>query len=205
MNEEIFEQERKSSEEIPAKKVKPDFVENIYEWIEVFVYSITFVMILFTFVMRLAVVEGSSMEKTLIENDTLVISDLFYTPKANDIIVFQSPTSNYKKPIVKRVIALEGQTVDIDFDNWVVKVDGVSIPEDDYVNKEYLSGILRTMNSSSVSFPHIVAEGCVFVLGDNRNASLDSRSSDIGDVDERFILGRVIIRILPLDKIGKMG
>jgi len=183
---------------------KPDFVDNVYEWLEIFVFSIAFVMLLFTFVVRLAVVDGQSMENTLHNKDTLILSNLFYTPERDDIIVFQSPTSSFKTPIVKRVIATEGQVVDINFDTWEVTVDGVAVKEDEYVKYEYIGDYLNRMRESDVDFPHTVADGCVFVMGDNRNGSSDSRTTNIGDVDTRFVLGKVLFRVLPLNKIGTL-
>ncbi|MBE6565023.1 MAG: signal peptidase I [Ruminococcaceae bacterium] len=181
---------------------KPDAVESVYEWLEIFVFSIAFVMLLFTFVMRLAIVDGQSMENTLHDKETLILSNLFYTPEQGDIIVFQSPTSVFKTPLVKRVIATEGQVVDIDFDTWQVTVDGVPVKEDDYVKYDYIGGELYRMRQSDVTFPHTVADGCVFVMGDNRNGSSDSRTSGVGDIDTRFVLGKVLCRIFPLNKIG---
>ena len=141
----------------------------------------------------MALVDGESMEDTLYEGQALIISKLSYTPKTNDIIVFQLPASKYKEPMVKRVIATEGQVVDIDFYNWKVYVDGVALDE-------YEEGAVMLM--SSYTFPYTVPKGKIFVMGDNRNESLDSRSSEIGPVDTRYLLGRVIFRLTPLSKLG---
>ena len=169
---------------------------ELFDWVEIIVLSAAFVLVLFTFVMRLAVVDGPSMENTLHDDEMLVISGLFYTPENNDIIVFNAP--NFREPIVKRVIATENQTVDIDFENWKVTVDG-KVLQEDYVKKD-----LAPMKHADIQFPLTVPEGYVFVMGDNRNDSLDSRSSLIGLVDERYILGEVKIRLFPLDKFGKV-
>ncbi len=151
-------------------------------------------MLIFTFVMRLAIVDGDSMKNTLHDKELLIISNLMYEPEQNDIVVFNSP--NYPEPIVKRVIATEGQVVDIDFDTWTITVDGTPLKED-YVNK--VSG---PMDKYDVSFPVKVPDGHIFVLGDNRNESLDSRSERIGFVDERYILGEVKLRLFPINKFG---
>lgn len=179
------------------KKEKNSSAKEFFEWIELFGYAVAVVIVLFTFLCRIAVVNGPSMEKTLYDKDVLLVSDLFYEPKQGDIIVFQSNTILDNEAIVKRVIATEGQVVDIDFATWTVTVDGVPL-EEDYVN--YIQNVY--MYGSNYTFPLTVEEGKIFVMGDNRNHSTDSRDSRIGQVDTRFVLGRVLVRILPLQKIG---
>ena len=172
-------------------------LRSFFDWMEIIVLSSALALLIFTFVMRLAVVDGNSMNNTLHNKELLVISDFMYTSKNNDIIVFNAPSYS-DEPIVKRIIATEGQTVDIDFENWIVTVDGKQL-EEDYVKK-----VAGYMHASDIQFPLTVPEGYLFVMGDNRNDSLDSRDSRIGLVDERFILGEVKIRLSPLNKFGKV-
>ena len=155
------------------------------------------VIVLFTFFCRIAVVSGPSMESTLFNGEVLLVSDLFYEPTPGDIIVFQSNTIFDNEAIVKRVIATEGQVVDIDFQNWIVYVDGEAV-EEPYISAE--AG--RYMNASDYTFPLTVEPGKIFVMGDNRNLSTDSREKRIGLIDERFVLGRVLFRVLPTDSFG---
>ena len=172
-------------------------VRELYDWVEIFVVTISAILLVFTFVIRIAYVDGPSMNNTLYDGETLAVSNFFYTPKHGDIVVFQDPDSSVNGGVVKRVIATEGQIVDIDFENWEVYVDGVLL-EEPYVN--YIEG--SAMRSYDVSFPMTVPEGEIFVMGDNRNQSNDSRASDIGCVDTRFIFGKVLFRITPLNKFG---
>ncbi len=193
---ETEEEELLTPEEEAAARTR-SAAKEIFEWVELFAYSVTIVIILFTFLCRIAVVSGPSMEKTLFDKEVLLVSDLFYEPKQGDVIVFQSNTILDNEAIVKRVIATEGQTVDIDFENWIVYVDGKAL-EEPYINFE--AG--RYMNGSDYTYPLTVEEGKIFVMGDNRNHSTDSRDDRIGMVDTRYVLGRVLVRILPIGTFG---
>ena len=188
------EEELLTPEEEAAARTK-SAAKELFEWVELFAYSVTIVIILFTFFCRIAVVSGPSMENTLYDREVLLVSDLFYEPKQGDVIVFQSNTILDNEAIVKRVIATEGQIVDIDFQNWIVYVDGEAV-EEPYVKTE----LGRYMNSSDYSFPLTVEDGKVFVMGDNRNHSADSRSREIGLIDERCIVGKAIVRLFPFSR-----
>ncbi len=178
----------------------------VFDWLEVLVHAIIVVVICFSFIFRIATIDGPSMMDTLNNGERVIITELFYKPKVGDVVVISRNKENSiytmtseNTPIIKRIIALEGQTVDIDFNTGVVYVDGMAL-EEEYTRTP-------TNLKYDIDFPVTVAEGCVFVLGDNRNNSLDSRDSRIGEygmVDTRYILGHAIFRILPFDKIGKI-
>lgn len=184
-------------------KVKAD----IYDWIEVFVSALAIVVIMLSFVLRIATVKGHSMERTLSDSQVVVMSNMFYTPAQGDIIVIQQNSGYFETPIVKRVIATGGQTLSIDFEKWEVKVDGNVIDESSYVYfrntsmdvEEYYSVYDAYLDTNGVM---TVPEGYLFVMGDNRNESSDSRSIYVGFVRESEVLGKVIFRMFPINKIG---
>ena len=180
---------------------------TVLEGLDVIVSAMIAVIILFAFVFRVPTIDGNSMNNTLFDGERVIISDLFYQPKYGDVVVisrnYTNDTDNierYSMPIIKRVIATEGQTVDIDFENGIVYVDGKALTEN-YTKTP-------TNLSYDVKFPVTVPENCVFVMGDNRNDSLDSRSSQIGKggmIDKRYILGKAFLRVFPFDKFGRIG
>lgn len=163
---------------------------ELYEWVQALVGSVLLVVLLFTFVVRLIGVDGSSMEPTLKHGDRLlVLNSLWYDDyRYGDIVVLRKD-SFMEEPIVKRVIATGGQTVDIDFDEGVVYVDDVAL-EEDYIN-DY------TYLEEGTEFPLTVPQGSVFVLGDNRNHSSDSRDSRLGTVDNRYVIGKAVFLAFP--------
>ena len=179
----------------PAPSDKPKLAASIYDWVETFCYAMALMVVLFLLVCRYVTVDGDSMRETLHDSDKLIISGLGYTPETGDIVVVKVPA--YQNPIIKRVIATEGQEVEIDFENWTVKVDGVLL-EEDYIN--------RDVNYDGVNDDRYVwmasPPGKLFVMGDNRNHSTDSRSSTVGQVDERQVLGRVLLRLFPFSAFG---
>ena len=161
---------------------------DVFDWVQSLVVALLVCVLLFTFVGRIVNVSGTSMLDTLRNNDRIVISDLFYTPKRGDIVVLRK-TSFSDEPIVKRVIALGGQTVNIDFEKGVVYVDGEALDEP-YI----LEPTRRRIDFEDET---LVPEGCVFVMGDNRNGSTDSRDLRIGCVDERLIIGKALFLLIP--------
>ena len=167
--------------------------EEGMEWLETIALAAVAVVLIFTFVLRTATVSGTSMVPTLAHGDRLVISDLFYQPRQGDIVVV-APGIYEDHPLIKRVIATAGQTVDIDFDAGVVTVDGVALDEP-YINEP-------THLSEGIEFPVTVPDNCIFVMGDNRNNSKDSRDPSVGMVDVRYVVGRELLRIFPLSSFG---
>lgn len=161
-----------------------------YEWVQALVCSVLAVVMIFTFVIRLIGVDGHSMVPTLQNGDRLLVlnSMLYDDYKYGDIVVLRKE-SFLTEPIVKRVIATEGQTVDIDFANGIVYVDGVAL-EEDYIND-------LTYTDEGTEFPLTVPEGAIFVMGDNRNRSDDSRNSALGTVDTRYVIGRAVFLLFP--------
>ncbi len=175
------------------KKQKEELTwqQNLTLYVHDFVYLLSIVMILFLLVFRVVVVSGSSMKQTLVDGDyLLLLSNTFYRqPQHGDVVVISKESFDDGKPIVKRVIATEGQTVDIDFETGTVYVDGQEQVED-YINE-------RTYLDEGTRFPLTVAEGCIFVLGDNRGVSRDSRDPVIGQIDTRQVLGKALYLFLP--------
>ncbi len=175
------------------EKTKKEDKSDALDWVQCIATALIACILIFVFIGRTVGVIGPSMQSTLMEGDRLVISHLFYTPKEGDIVVLRKDTYG-TEPIIKRIIALEGDIVDIDFDEGIVYVNGEALKEP-YAN---------TPTNRQLDFegPITVPEGCAFVLGDNRNSSNDSRDGRIGCVDTRYIIGKAIFRIAPLSKFG---
>ncbi len=178
--------------ETPKRQKKEySLVQKIFRESREIVSVLLIFMVVYILCFRVVVVFGSSMHDTLVHGDRLVlVSNVFYNnPKQGDIIVASKDSFRNGECIVKRVIATEGQEVDIDFNRGIVYVDGVAL-EEDYIYSP-------TMLYEGVSFPLTVEEGCVFVMGDNRMDSKDSRSPEIGQIDCREILGKAIFLLFP--------
>ncbi|MBR4960250.1 MAG: signal peptidase I [Clostridia bacterium] len=179
---------------------------EIFEILEMLASVTICVMLCFAFVARLNIVDGHSMDNTLANGQYLVVSDAFYTPEAGDIVVIHDITAApYDSPIVKRVIATEGQTVEIDFHDWTLKVDGETVDEPYRFLDHTLPLLTANYNVDENNvFTLTVPENEIFVMGDNRNGSGDSRQAALGTVDERCVVGRAYFRLFPLDTFGKL-
>ena len=179
------------------KKEKFDLGRTIFEWIELVALSIMMVIIILNCFARYSPVDGQSMNETLQHEDVLILSNLFYTPDNGDIVIFESEVTGYNEPYVKRVIATEGQVIDYDPYTNKVTVDGVEPKWEQYATHK---GSQRFNYMADIEYPYTVPEDHVFVMGDNRWNSRDSR--DIGPVDVRTILGRVVFRLFPFETMG---
>ena len=186
-------QDKKADEK---KKVKYTWQQNVALYLHDMIFMLVIVMAVLMLFLRIIVVDGPSMESTLLNGDyMLLVGNMFYkNPSYGDIVVVSKQAYSNGKPIVKRVIATEGQTVDIDFNEGVVYVDGVALDE------PYTKTL--TALKEGTTFPLVVEEGKVFVMGDNRNNSKDSRSTQIGLVDKREVLGKVAFILFPGTGMG---
>ena len=187
----------------PEKK-PTSFASELIDYVEIFVFAVCAVLLVFSFFVRVCRVDGPSMNNTLIHNEILITSNIAYKPQQHDIIVFHQTNEQrniFNEPIVKRVIATEGHFVKIDFNNSLVYVSDDSVfdvndilDESEYI---FLDSGRWNMNGTMETY---VPKGTIFVMGDNRNNSSDSRSDSIGLVDTRRVLGKVILRIFPFDR-----
>ena len=207
----MSEQEIQEQEQTPAVQEKtltpkkPTGMQAFYKEMREILMILAVFMLIYVLFFRVVVVVGDSMNDTLVDGDRLLLisSTLYNNPKQGDIIVASKDSFRNGECIIKRVIATEGQVIDIDFETGAVYVDGEEIEE------LYISS--PTFDNEGMVFPLTVAEGCVFVMGDNREDSTDSRSPQIGLIDEREILGKVIFLLIPGSdqehafEIGRIG
>ena len=194
----------------PVKKNAPQgAIHAVFDYVEMFVFTVAAVILLLSFFFRLCVVSGPSMNDTLLNGEKLIVSDLFYKPDRGDIIVFhQTSETNdqFNEPIVKRVIATEGEFVKIDYIQSKVYVSADNVfTEDEVQSEDYIiEGKPHYLAYTANVFVYEVPKGHLFVMGDNRPVSADSRYPAVDFVDERRVLGKVLFRVTPFSKFGKV-
>lgn len=171
-------------------------MKKFYEFVESAAFAVAFITLMILFVCRFIVVDGSSMNNTLYHGERLIITNFLYSPEKGDIVVTDKKNS-YGQPLIKRVIATEGDTISIDYNTGDVYVNGQMLQED-YIKE-------KIMATGGGVYEITLDEGKLFLMGDNRNASSDSRVREIGPVDEKSILGKVILRVSPISRIGKVN
>ena len=179
----------KPSPEVQARR-------EAYDWIQSLISALLICVLVFVFVLRIMDVHGTSMFPTLNNGDKVLVSDLFYEPSRGDIVVFKKDSYDDNKALVKRVVAVAGDVVNIDFEKGVVYVNGEAL-EEDYID------VLTTTKIDFIG-PQTVPDSCLFVMGDNRNASTDSRDKRIGMVDKRLVIGKVLLVVYPFNSFGSV-
>lgn len=169
---------------------------GLLEWVDSIIFAVVVLALVFTFGVRVVQVDGSSMNPGLVDGERLLLSSLPYEPEYGDVVVIDSYT-DYGKLLIKRVIGKSGDVIDIDFEQGIVYRNGEALEEPYTADKTYLS--------EGATFPITVPEGMLFIMGDNRNDSKDSRSPEIGCVSEGDVLGQAVLRLTPFDKFGLIG
>ena len=177
-------------EKVERQEEQEDSGSSLFEWTRALVGAVLGVVLFFVFVAQMITVQGPSMQNTLYAGDkVLVLKSALCDIESGDIVMIHQYNAQLNETIIKRVIATGGQTVDIDFDTGTVYVDGVAL-EEDYIAE-------RTYSAEGLSFPVTLEEGEIFVMGDNRNHSTDSRSDLLGVIDERYVVGKAIFLLFP--------
>ena len=178
-------------------KTETSAIYLLYDAVTILTSAFVLLMILFSFLFRVVGVRGASMEDTLHQGDWLITvqKEQYIT---GDIVVVTQP-NYFNEPLIKRVIAKGGQTIDIDYELSVIYIDGKEL------NEPYLKEQIMEREYSNLTFPYTVEEGFLFVMGDNRNNSTDSRSPLVGPIDERYVLGRAAISLLNTGENRRLG
>lgn len=188
------EQERPEEKPAPGEKL----LRSVFEWAETIVMAIVLVAVVFTFIIRIITVEGGSMQPTYFEGDRVLVTSFGAEAEQGDVVIV---INALKEPIIKRVVATGGQTVSFDGASGEVLVDGVPLPGSAFGIADGIT-YLPERPGEILEFPQTVPSGCVFVLGDNRGNSTDSRFIEVGMVDRRNILGKVVFNVFPFSKAG---
>ena len=175
---------------------------DLFEWLQLFLGCVVAAVVLFNCVARLTRVDGGSMDNTLHDGEIMLIWSLGYTPSQGDIVVLNKtstllPGWTEPRAIIKRVIATGGQMVDIDYDTGTVYIDGQPLDEP-YIKEEMYRPPSPTMQQTHWQVP----EGSIFVMGDNRNGSTDSRDDQLGAIDTGYVLGKAVFALWPLERFG---
>ncbi len=184
------------AESLANSKTPDRVVLSCYEWMEALIPALLVIMAVFAFLFRIITVNGPSMQPNFTDGYKVLVSCFDRTFSLGDVVVVDAKATALHEVIIKRVIATQGQMVDIDFQTGTVSVNGVALDESTYIK----NGI--TKNQYDLRFPQTVPRGHVFLLGDNRRLSDDSRSSDVGMVDQRYIIGKVKTVLIPYEKFG---
>ena len=200
--------DRTNQEDQTQQAVSGLWRRDLLDWLRLLVAALGVIVCLFTFVIGIVGVSGSSMYPTLHHRDMMLVQRIAYTPEAGDVVVLRKADSFNGSAIVKRIIAVAGQTVLFDYDSNTVYVDGVALEEpylnyetDDTYGEDFLAW-RYDLDPAYVNTEFVVPEGCVFVCGDNRNHSSDSRVAELGMVEEGYIIGRVVMVFFPFDHFG---
>lgn len=200
----LMEKAAEAASEIEKASYRP--FANAMDWAGSLVYAVLAMIVLNLFVFRSITVDGESMNNTLQDQDRVISTNFFYTPARGDIVVIQADkvpnyvTHKYGEPIIKRVIALAGDTIKFDFDNGEVYLKKAGESDFELLEEDYIAAPTYNSLDRHTGEEHTVPEGCVFVMGDNRNNSLDSRSMYVGDVDTDLIMGKAFVRLFPIDQ-----
>ena len=191
MNQEFEPRNTPEEQPQPTAKREEKPSDDLFYWLSAVTTALVCLVLVFTFLGRLTRVDGESMENTLVDGQLLLVWSLGYEPQQGDIVVLNKTMAEHLNgvAIVKRVIAVGGQTVDIDYATNTVYVD-CEVLDEPYINEP-------TYMEEGTEFPLTVPEGCIFVMGDNRNHSSDSRDSRLGTVDTRCVLGKAVFLAFP--------
>ncbi len=195
------------SEKNIAVKEPFDIKNELFDWAQALTNAIIFVILLFSFVARVFSVSGPSMQNTLQDGEMLLITRLFYTPDRGDIVMFSKVgvETDYEtgtsKPLVKRIVGIAGDVIHVDYDTNTVSVNGEIVPEPFIYAESDPLQVPPKFSDTDFSVP----DGHVFVMGDHRNNSRDSRDPTIGVVDTKSILGHVILRLFPFSSFGHVS